>query len=290
MQFLPSTWSVVGVDADRDGVRSPHDIEDAALSAAVFLCSAPGSLDTPTGLRTAILRYNPSSAYVASVLAVERSYRAGEFATPGEVTQVDPFEVLAVPSGDSPVAAAAPDDRSTPSAHRSSRAAAGADRHDADPADGPRTRGPGPSATPDPDPSPTGTTDPTGTPSPDPTDTPSPDPTDTPSPSPTETPDPTATPDPTPSPSPEPDPEFVELTGVLSLSTCLEGYWCLDESLPLAVGDASVPASADFDGNGAVETNGEELNGLVNTVATVLVVHGTSPAVVVSINGVGYGS
>ena len=83
MQFLPSTWSVVGVDADSDGVRSPHDIDDAALATAVFLCSAPGSLDTRTGLRTAILRYNPSSSYVASVLAVERSYRAGDFDTPG---------------------------------------------------------------------------------------------------------------------------------------------------------------------------------------------------------------
>ena len=86
MQFLPSTWSVVGVDADSDGVRSPHDIDDAALATGVFLCSAPGSLDTSTGLRTAILRYNPSSSYVASVLAVERSYRAGDFDTPGEVS------------------------------------------------------------------------------------------------------------------------------------------------------------------------------------------------------------
>jgi membrane-bound lytic murein transglycosylase B len=40
MQFLPSTWSVVGVDADSDGVRSPHDIDDAALATGVFLCSA----------------------------------------------------------------------------------------------------------------------------------------------------------------------------------------------------------------------------------------------------------
>ena len=39
MQFIPSTWSVVGVDADGDGVRNPQDIDDAALGTAVYLCS-----------------------------------------------------------------------------------------------------------------------------------------------------------------------------------------------------------------------------------------------------------
>ena len=31
MQFIPSTWSVVGVDGDSDGKRNPQDIDDAAL-------------------------------------------------------------------------------------------------------------------------------------------------------------------------------------------------------------------------------------------------------------------
>ena len=35
MQFIPSTWAVVGVDGDGDGVRNPQDIDDAALSSAV---------------------------------------------------------------------------------------------------------------------------------------------------------------------------------------------------------------------------------------------------------------
>ncbi|MEO7627346.1 MAG: hypothetical protein ABIS91_13875, partial [Nocardioides sp.] len=30
MQFIPSTWSVVGVDGDNDGKRNPQDIDDAA--------------------------------------------------------------------------------------------------------------------------------------------------------------------------------------------------------------------------------------------------------------------
>ena len=58
------------------------------------------------------------------------------------------------------------------------------------------------------------------------------------------------------------------------------------------MGDASVlasGASADFDGDGSVETNGEELSGLVGTEPLVFVVPDTSPAVVVSINGAGYG-
>ena len=102
MQFLPSTWSVVGVDADGDGVRSPDDINDAALAAAVFLCAAPGSLDTGHGRRTAVFRYNPSSSYVASVLALDRAYRAGKYATPGWSAQADPVEIILAARTDAP--------------------------------------------------------------------------------------------------------------------------------------------------------------------------------------------
>ena len=44
MQFIPSTWSVVGVDGDGDGVRNPQDIDDAALATAVYLCSGTDDL------------------------------------------------------------------------------------------------------------------------------------------------------------------------------------------------------------------------------------------------------
>ena len=44
MQFIPSTWAVVGTDADGDGVRDPHDIDDAALSAGVYLCAGDRDL------------------------------------------------------------------------------------------------------------------------------------------------------------------------------------------------------------------------------------------------------
>jgi membrane-bound lytic murein transglycosylase B len=35
MQFIPSTWAIVGVDADNDGQRNPQDVYDAALGSAV---------------------------------------------------------------------------------------------------------------------------------------------------------------------------------------------------------------------------------------------------------------
>ena len=77
MQFIPTTWGVVGVDADGDGQRNPQDIDDAALAAAVYLCSGDEDLSTAAGQRTAVLRYDHSQSYADSVLAIARSYVAG---------------------------------------------------------------------------------------------------------------------------------------------------------------------------------------------------------------------
>ncbi|HEY0949141.1 lytic transglycosylase domain-containing protein [Nocardioides sp.] len=79
MQFIPSTWSVVGVDADGDGERNPQDIDDAALATAVYLCSGPDDLSTPSGQRAAVYRYNHSTAYVDLVLSIMNAYLDGEF-------------------------------------------------------------------------------------------------------------------------------------------------------------------------------------------------------------------
>jgi len=49
MHFVPSTWLVVGVDADGDSKRDPQDIDDAALAAAVLLCSASDDLSRAPG-------------------------------------------------------------------------------------------------------------------------------------------------------------------------------------------------------------------------------------------------
>lgn len=68
LQFLPSTWMTWGSDGDRDGVRDPQDVDDAALTAGRYLC-ATGALDTAAGWTAAVLSYNHSSDYVDAVFA-----------------------------------------------------------------------------------------------------------------------------------------------------------------------------------------------------------------------------
>jgi membrane-bound lytic murein transglycosylase B len=79
MQFIPSTWSVVGVDGDGDGRRNPQDIDDAALATAVYLCSGNEDLSTASGQRAAVFRYNHSQDYVNLVLSIMRAYARGDF-------------------------------------------------------------------------------------------------------------------------------------------------------------------------------------------------------------------
>jgi transglycosylase-like protein with SLT domain len=81
MQFIPSTWSVVGVDADNDGQRNPQDIDDAALATAVYLCSGDNDLSTVSGQRASVYRYNHSTSYVNLVLRIMNNYLAGDFSS-----------------------------------------------------------------------------------------------------------------------------------------------------------------------------------------------------------------
>jgi membrane-bound lytic murein transglycosylase B len=81
MQFIPSTWAIVGVDADNDGQRNPQDIYDASLGSAVYLCSGPDDLSTDAGQRASVFRYNHSQRYVDLVLAIEHAYLAGDFSS-----------------------------------------------------------------------------------------------------------------------------------------------------------------------------------------------------------------
>ena len=79
MQFIPSTWSVVGVDGDSDGTRDPQDIDDAALATAVYLCSGDDDLSAEKGQRASVYRYNHSNAYVDLVLEIMQAYLDGDF-------------------------------------------------------------------------------------------------------------------------------------------------------------------------------------------------------------------
>lgn len=77
MQFIPETWRLYGVDANNDGIVSPDNIDDAALSAAGYLCWRGKDLDTPSGWTTALHAYNNSDAYARAVRDWATAYAAG---------------------------------------------------------------------------------------------------------------------------------------------------------------------------------------------------------------------
>ncbi|MBV6726977.1 hypothetical protein KU893_07725, partial [Nocardioides daeguensis] len=62
-----------------DAARNPQDVDDAALAAAVYLCSGDGDLSTVVGQRAAVYRYNHSQAYVDLVLKIMNAYLEGDF-------------------------------------------------------------------------------------------------------------------------------------------------------------------------------------------------------------------
>lgn len=66
-QFIPETWQRYDVgDANGDGVADPNNIDDAALSAARYLCvSSGGDMTTAEGWESAVMVYNRSMSYRA---------------------------------------------------------------------------------------------------------------------------------------------------------------------------------------------------------------------------------
>ena len=212
MQFIPSTWSVVGVDADGDGIRNPQDIDDAALATAVYLCSGDDDLSTEAGRVAATLRYNHSNRYVALVLATADGYARGHFepmnvhlATAG--FSLDSFEVRLPP---------------LPGAARNARKEAREERFTALPAKAPATPGTAvfgqPVTAPTTPAAPADPADPAA-----PSDSPAPEPAPTaPSGSPAPDPAPEPTPEPTPDPAPEPSPTPAPPTRAEAEATCTE--------------------------------------------------------------------
>ncbi|MGH3563888.1 MAG: lytic transglycosylase domain-containing protein [Mycobacterium sp.] len=77
MQFIPETWRLYGVDANNDGIVSPDNIDDAALSAAGYLCWRGKDLATPRGWMTALMAYNHSEIYARTVRDWATAYAAG---------------------------------------------------------------------------------------------------------------------------------------------------------------------------------------------------------------------
>ena len=189
MQFIPTTWAVLGRDGNGDGVASPSNVDDATVAAAWYLCGYGHDLSRAGDLRQAVHGYNHSDAYVAAVLAWMQAY------TVGTVVAVPPTAGATPPPG-TPTPAPAPATSSpspvSPAVHVPGHVI------------GHRI----------PDPSGTGTPSGSGSPSPSasgcPTESAAPTPTDTatgqPSESPTPTPTPSATSTDGTSPSMSPDP------------------------------------------------------------------------------------
>lgn len=78
MQFIPDTWNTYAQDGDRDGVRDPHNIDDAALTAATYLCTAAGDLSTARNWIAALHAYNPSVEYNNRVADAANHYATFE--------------------------------------------------------------------------------------------------------------------------------------------------------------------------------------------------------------------
>ncbi|WP_239312369.1 lytic transglycosylase domain-containing protein [Plantactinospora mayteni] len=74
MQFIPTTWEEIGADADGDGVKNPHSIDDAALAAGNYLCKGGRNLSVASDWWSAILSYNDVRPYAQAVFDAANKY------------------------------------------------------------------------------------------------------------------------------------------------------------------------------------------------------------------------
>lgn len=149
MQFVPSTWPLVAVDGDGDGVRDPQDIDDAALAAAVYLCSGDEDVSTDAGKQAALTRYNRSEAYVSTVLKIAKGYTDSPYGGDDIELAAAPAHAEANPGRPGPKAAKKADKKPT---KKKPAKTAPKPSPSAQPSDEPS---PAPSATPTPSPTPT---------------------------------------------------------------------------------------------------------------------------------------
>ena len=203
MQLIPSTWRVVGVDMDGDGLRDPQDIDDAAGAAMVYLCADYRNLATADGLRAAVLAYNHSESYLTQVLAWKAAYDRTDLTGLGGAS-MSMFDAWALPAVGSsmPASSSSGDSASTAAPTRTSRPQPGPVTPSVPttpptsrpagspiPAPGPTTGPSNPATAPQPTTGPASTSSPTSQPSSEPT--PTPTPTQEPIPVPTDEPSPT---------------------------------------------------------------------------------------------------
>jgi hypothetical protein len=74
MQFLPASWARYGADGNGDGVRDPHQLDDAALAAARHVCADDRDTASGAGWWAGVLAYNRSGEYARLVWAAADRY------------------------------------------------------------------------------------------------------------------------------------------------------------------------------------------------------------------------
>ena len=78
MQFLPTTWARYGADGNGDGVRNPHQLDDAARAAARYLCAGDRDIASGEGWWDGVLAYNRSGEYARLVWAAADRYATAD--------------------------------------------------------------------------------------------------------------------------------------------------------------------------------------------------------------------
>ncbi|MGO1838534.1 MAG: lytic transglycosylase domain-containing protein [Candidatus Microbacterium stercoravium] len=74
LQFIPETWRIWGVDVSGDGVADPHNIDDAAVTAARYMCRLDGTLETDETWIRAVRSYNDTLDYQTRVATAAARY------------------------------------------------------------------------------------------------------------------------------------------------------------------------------------------------------------------------
>lgn len=74
LQFLPTTWKAYATDGNGDGTPDVHNIDDASLTAARYLCATGGDLRQPENWIAAVTAYNPDTNYNNRVARAATTY------------------------------------------------------------------------------------------------------------------------------------------------------------------------------------------------------------------------
>jgi hypothetical protein len=182
LQIEPSAWQETAVDGDGDGIRSPFDLDDAALSLGVLLCADGADLADPTARDATLRALNDRPAFVNAVEAYRTAYAAPVELPPIVIDALGTIVVpppLEVPDATAPTKAPKPTKpaaTAVPAAPASAPPVVPSPASPSAPPSAPPSTPPStPPATPTPVPDPT-PADPTPAPTPDPTPSTSSDP------------------------------------------------------------------------------------------------------------------